>query len=258
MCMAIKQQGQPLCNTEREDIVTFTISKDNALRLAQIELVAADLQRPTIASVELAFNGDTLTATATDSYRLVVYTIKFETGGLPDDSMTVLVPAKEFCNAIKNTLKLAPPEHKKAGLALSPAVAPGQTVTVTGDWPLPSGVMIKDITSGSTFPNVAQLFGGQEIDGRYRYGHQQYHEVPEHTTLPAFSGEYLAALGSLLGSTQALKKGMTPWQVTVMDKVLNEPAKGNKVPWAFATRDKEHTIGITYLLMPINPNRRDG
>ena len=241
--------------------MTFTISRDNALRLSQIHLAASKDPRPTIQSVELKFEGSTLTAMCTDSYRLAVFTIKHDpaTEGVTNDNdMTVLVPAKEFCDAIKNTLKLAPPEHKKAGLALSPARLPRQTVTVTGDWPLPSGVMIKDITSGSTFPNVAFLFGGQELDGRYRYGHQPYHQLPVDTTLPAFSGEYLANTGSLLGSTQALKKGMSPWQVTIMDKVLNDPSEGNKVPWAFATRDKEQTIGITYLLMPINPNRRDG
>ena len=161
-------------------------------------------------------------------------------------------------DAIKNTLKMSPKDYNSQGIRLDPHDVNGQAVDVRGDWVDGPVSTIKDTTSGAHFPTVVTLFGGQPIDGRIRYTAETYRQVNEDTTLPAFNPEFLADISKLGGTTQALKKGMLPWQMTWVESTGNVPERGGFKPWAWSTKSRDNSLGITYLLMPVNPKLRGG
>jgi len=238
--------------------MSITLSKNNALRLAQISAVASkDDGRPTIQAVHLSFNElGVLVATATDSYRLAVMTIQ-GTEWDDDDYLELLVPAKEFGDAIKGILKLAPKDEKDPGIQLVPSTLYTHQVDVHGYYPDGPEVTVKDETGASTFPDVAQLFGGQTMNGIERFNTTEMRVVAEGTMLPTFAGGYMADMDKLHGTTQVLKKGMSAWQMSWIPKTSDFPHNAGYQPWVWASKDKEETIGICYMQMPINPNRRN-
>ena len=238
--------------------MSFTLTRENALRLAQVAVVAnKDDGRPLLEHVQLTFSKGVLTAIATDSYRLVVYSITDSKAHETELDITVQVPAKEFSEVIKNTLKMASKDHKGQGVTLIPDNSYHQQVDVNGDWPNGPESTVIDETGGSKFPNITSLFGDQPIDGRLRYDFTMYDDIGEGTTLPAFRAGFMADIDKLSGTTVALKKGMMPWQMTWVGNTGNKPERGGWKPWAWSTKSKDNSLGITYLLMPVSPKYRE-
>jgi len=239
--------------------MSFTLTKNNALRLAQIGTVAVnDDRREVLQHVRLEFRTDgVLVATATDSYRLAVMTFIVDTFDADAPGVDLLVPAKEFGDAIKGVLKLMPKEDKDKNVILLPFTEYHHQVRVFGgtlDGPVATVV---DRTGAAKFPNVAQLFDGQTMDGIDRFNTTEMRVVGEGTVLPTFDGGYMADMDKLHGTTQVLKRGMSPWQMSWIPKTSDFPHNAGFQPWVWASKDKEETMGICYMQMPVNPNRRN-
>lgn len=233
--------------------MTYTLTKDQALRLAQMHIVSST-HRPTLMHMELRFETDRIVAIASDAYRLAVYV--FETHD--DDQVsnrpevTVHVPAKEFSDTIKAVLKFAPKGTVKdlQRITLLPYHDDNNgtdNIDVSGVWDRNAPeITVTDTLQGVRWVKWESLFRGQSFNG---LDASTIQEAPEGTRLPSFNSQYLADLPKLLGPTAATRNPMEPIQMAAAFNGITDPEKGNLLPWLFYARTRGS--GLSYLQMPV-------
>ena len=232
--------------------MTYTLKKDQALRLAQM-YVCASTDRPTLMHMELRFESERIMAVVSDAYRLAVYV--FDTHDDEQDpdrsEVTVHVPAKELSETIKSVLKFAPKgvnaEQRITLLPYHDANMGTDNIDVSGAWDRNAPeITVTDSLQGAKWVNWESLFRGQVFNGIDAPIEQ---EAPEGTRLPSFNSGYLADLPKLLGPTIAIRKVMEPVQLAVAFNTDDKPERGHLLPWLFYAR----TFGsaLAYLQMPV-------